>query len=268
MQVNSISSQMNSKPAFSAHVVSGVDMDAYKKRAMANLKNFAELDDASVRKLAIQTASEKVNDKKHKKISNAIIYSIPVAAGLAAAIGRGGSRHRMLRSFVGNTAGWLGGFALIDAALAAKRKVEGKVPAAQKFNKEHPFLSLIGSLGVAALALFGGAKVFGKLNNKIMAKYGDKLVAKAQPIMKKVSQALNGSKVIDTASKLIGKVPAAIKSFAKGVINNGPLLLVGTSLAHTFTHEKAKNKEAVNSYIEIKNAQNGIKQALAEEAEV
>lgn len=262
MQVNSISSRMgSSKPNFGMQY-SEEQMQVLREQVKRSAQEFVNLDDKSVRKMAVNMASEKVNDKKHRKISNAIIYSIPLAAGLAAAIKNPGSRISKLGTFASNAAGWLGGFALIDGVLAGKRKVESKMPAAQKFNKEHPVLSLLGSIAVSGLALFGGAKVFGKAYNKFMAKHGQKITAKAQPIIDKIAQKVNGSKILNKVSEFIGKTPSAIKSVAKGVINNGTWILVGTSLAHSFSHEKAKNKEAVNNYVGLKNAQNTIKAEL------
>ena len=68
MQVNSVSSQVGSKQNFGMQMTEE-QMQAYaRKRAV----EFANLDDKAVRKIAYNMASEKVNDKKHKKISNAI----------------------------------------------------------------------------------------------------------------------------------------------------------------------------------------------------
>ena len=230
-----------------------------------DLRTFAELDDMSVRKLAVSAASEEVNSKKHKRISNAIIYSIPLAAGLAAAIKNPASRIGRLGSFAKTAAGWGAGFAVIDLALNAKHKLEKKMPKAQKFNREHPVLSFIGSMATAAVALFAGGKIASKVaNSKVFAKYANNAMTKIKPFINKISARLDGSKLINKVADIVKTAPKSVKSIAKGIINNGIWILAGTSVAHSIGHERARNKECINTYIGLKNAQAQIRDKFAE----
>jgi hypothetical protein len=65
--------------------------------------------------------------------------------------------------------------------------------------------------------------------------------------------------------KQVRKLPSAIKSFAKGVIDWSPMILVFTSIAHTFSHEKAKTAEAVKNYTMLKAEQAQVRELLAAE---
>ena len=65
------------------------------------------------------------------------------------------------------------------------------------------------------------------------------------------------------ASEKLTKVPSAIKNFAKGVIDYGPILLICSSIAHSFNHQNVKAKEVVKSYEQIKDAQDQVRTALA-----
>ena len=70
------------------------------------------------------------------------------------------------------------------------------------------------------------------------------------------------SKVLDKASKYIHKVPDSAREIAKGVIGWGPLAMAITYISHGLRHESVKNREYVNNYMLLKDAQNA---ELAEE---
>lgn len=67
MQVNSVSLAGNTK-------------NASFKSMQREFETLAALDDNQVRQIAYAKASHDVNDKKHKRISNALYFSIPIAA--------------------------------------------------------------------------------------------------------------------------------------------------------------------------------------------
>ena len=263
MQVNSISSSsVAGKTSFG------------NQREM--LENFANADDKTLRKIAMQKTAASIDDKKHRRITNAIYYSIPVAAGLAAVVrnpakaaAKGISRARMINlgNFAGTALNWAGTFAIIDLVFGGARKLNKSSETVREFNKEHPVLSMVATVGAGIGTLFLAGKGLSKLAAKI-AKKPMTLVEKKS--VAKLNMALNDSKALNWISKNLKKVPSSIKSFAKTAIDWSPMLLVFTSIAHSFNHSKVKTAETVKNYTQLKDAQMQVREALAnaEEAEV
>ncbi|MBR6722421.1 hypothetical protein IKL64_03100 [bacterium] len=247
MQVNSVSNlSANSKASFG-------NMDY--QRAM--LQEFAKADDRALRQTAAQIAEQQVDSKKHKRISNAIFWSIPLFAGAAAAVAVTGGRIPMLKQFAKTATSWAASFAAIDLVFAGKRALNKNSEGAREFDRKHPVLSTILTIGASIGAMFaGGAAV-----NKLAGKLGPKIVAQAKKL--KVDKFIKESKVINKLSEWAGKAPSSLKSLGKGLLDWSPLMLAFTSLAHTSSHERAKATQTVNNYAELKAAQGQVRTALA-----
>ncbi|MBO5385669.1 hypothetical protein J6A64_05070 [bacterium] len=246
MQVNSVSSQVNSKASFG---------NRDYQRAM--LEEFAKADDRALRKAAAQITETQVDSKKHKRISNAIFWSIPLFAGAAAAVAVTGGRIPMLKQFAKTAASWAASFAAIDLTFAGKRALNKNSESAREFDRKHPVLSTVLTIGASIGAMFlGGAAV-----NKLAGKFGPKLVAQAKKL--KVDKFIKESKVINKLSEWAGKAPSSLKSLGKGLLDWSPLMLAFTSLAHTSSHERAKATQTVNNYTQLKEAQSQVRMAFA-----
>lgn len=251
MQVNAVSNQsIASKSSF-----------GHRMPSRDELEQFAAADDKTLKHFAVQAASESVNDKKHRRISNAIWYSLPIVGGLAAVVRNPQVIGRIpkLKVFAKNAALWAGTFAVIDATFGAKRAIEKHSSSAREFSKEHPVLSTIGTVAASIGALI----LAGKGASKLVDKFGPDAVK----ILKKhkVDKYIKENKLITSVMKQVRKLPSAIKSFAKGVIDWSPMILVFTSIAHTFSHEKAKTAEAVKNYTMLKADQGRVRELLAAE---
>lgn len=260
MQVNSVSlNNAGSKTSF--------------KSMRDELETLAALDDKQVRQIAYAKASHDVNDKKHKRIDKALYASIPVAAGLAAAVTRTpnvGKYTRALRlnNFLGTALNWAGTFLAIDLVFGAKRKLEKSNPSMNEFSQNHPVLSTLGAIGASLAAIWGLGKGSSKLVSKIVSKASPKQTKAADKMFEKFVTKLNKNKTLNNISKQLGKVPSGIKNFAKGVLDYSPLLLIVSSIAHSFGHEKVKTQEYANNYRDIKTAQAMVRQGLAQAQEL
>lgn len=255
MQVNSVSlNSTSSKPAF--------------KSFQSDVETLAMLDDNTVRKIAYAKASHDVNDKKHKRITNALYYSIPLAAGLAAAVRTPKfskyTRSLKLNNFVATTLNWAGTFAVIDLVFGAKRRLDRKNPTMNEFTKNHPVVSTLATIGASIGAIFA----LGKGASKLTSKFASKLTFKDLRSAVTFNNKLNNNKFLNKASEKLAKVPAGIKGFAKGVLDYAPMLLIFSSIAHSFGHERVKATEYQNNYRDIKTAQAMIREGLSNRQQV
>lgn len=67
---------------------------------------------------------------------------------------------------------------------------------------------------------------------------------------------------MNNLSKQLEKVPSGIKAFGKGVLDYSPMLLIVSSIAHSFGHDKVKANEFANNYRDIKLAQAMVRQGM------
>lgn len=247
MQVNSVSNlSVNQKASF-----------GNKDFQRAILEEFANTDDRTLRRTALEITEQQVDSKKHKRINDGIWAAVPVVAGLAAAVAVPGGRIPMLKQFVSTAALWMGAFAGIDLVNAGARALNNNSDSVRDFNKKNPTLSFLLNFGAA----IGGMLAGGALVSKGISKFGPKLVAQAKKL--KVDKFIKESKVINKASELVAKVPSALKAFGKKVLNWSPMMLMLTALVHTSNHERAKATQTVNNYTQLKEAQAQAKTALA-----
>lgn len=270
MQVNSVSSVMAGKTSFGTNNDPGDWIETVNPRVLQ--VGFANMDDRTIREAAYLKASHDVNDKKHKRITNALYASIPVAAGLAAAVRTPNiskyTRALRLQNFIGTTLNWAGTFLAIDLIFGAKRKLENSNPKMKEFSQNNPILSTLGAVGMSLAAIWGLGKGSTKLISKIASKAKPKDIKAADKLYEKFVTKLNKNKTLNNISKQLEKVPSGIKNFAKGVLDYSPLLLIVSSIAHSFGHEKVKAQEYANNYRDLKTAQAVVRAKLAGEPDV
>ena len=221
-------------------------------------ERFAALDEQELKQLAYAKSSQDVNDKKHKRLDRAILVSVPLSAGVAAAVAaKSMSRIGRLAAFGIGAASWLLPFAVVDTVFGAE-KIAKKNKSFKDFANEHPMAVALGTFAASTgvyLGLRHGAM-------KGLDKYGDKLLEKASPYLNKLAKSLNSSKLLDKTSSELKKVPSSIKEFTKTALNWSPWLLLMTSIAHTFSHDEVKAKTFAKNFEELKIAQNLIRQDL------
>lgn len=241
--------------------------------------HFATLKDRDLGQIAYDQACKQVNDKRHKRIDNALFYSLPVVAGLstlakklpplmqgetpALSIFAPVAKVRGLKllragAVTGLWAAALGALALVAGA---ENWVIKKSESVRNFVQEHPVISTVGSLVAAVGAVYGANRISGKVLYKLIPS-----VEKNLTKMTYLDKVLNNSKILNSAEKLIAKIPPSIKSIGATVLNWSPFVVMGTQIAHYFGHEHVKNKQAYKNYNELKEAQDNIRQNIIEEA--
>ncbi len=261
MQVNSISANVNmTKSSFGNKAV--IDRES--------LEQFAQLDDKTLRMAALQKAAVDTKDKKHARVSKAIFWSIPLAAGLATIAKNPAktaskllkintSRANNLAKFAGTAVNWAATFALIDVVFGASHKLEKSSKKVREFSKEHPMLSFAAKVGASVGTLF----LAGLGVSKLGAKLADKPVKYAtKKIAYQFNKSLNNSKVLNKVSGYLAKVPSSIKGFAKGVAEWSPMLLVLTSLSHSINHSRAVTTQTLKNYTQLKDSQAAVREEL------
>lgn len=261
MHVNSVSSVSQSF---------GNKKNQQKQFVQITPEQFANMSDRDLEVLAKITASNQVNDKKHVKINKAMYYNLPLAGGLAALAVTRGSRLGKLAVFAGSVLGWGAGLFAIDTMLKGKHVLERKSANVRDFNKKHPMASTALTIGGLFAGLIYGGRGISKLAAKVLpklektnlyTKYAPKITDKALALGK----SLKANKVLDKISALSAKVPSSIKSIGRRVAVNAPFILVGTQLAHSFTHRAARNQVTMDNFAKLKEAQIEVRNQLEDQ---
>jgi hypothetical protein len=236
------------------------------------LESLANANDKQLRMLANQQAAVDVNEKKHNKISNILLWAIPFAAGLslmAATHGKVKGTDARLKTLIrggAETSSWLATFATIGAVFDVKNLLSKHSAPVNKFDNEHPFVSFVATAAASFGALALGRKGLAKLGAKLATKStGEAAEKAAERIYNSIATKLNNSKVLNTVSDALKKVPSSIRAFAKDTIAWSPTLLLAGSLYHSVKYSSAKSAQAVNNYGDLKLAQAEAKQILQQE---
>ena len=245
MLVNAVS--MNTDTSFGRRMPSRED-----------LESFAYADDKSLRTMARIAASSQVNDDKHRKIDAGIIMSLPVLSGLADMISsKNIGRIPKLKAFTRTFAGTAIALGVFSAAFELKDFFAKDSNVVGKFNKEHPFISDLATLGVG----YGGFLLADKGVSKLYEKYGKNVIKFLKH--NNVDKFINENKLITNTMKQVRKLPPLIKSFAKSTVNLAPAIAVVTAIVHMFSHQAAKNAATQLNYYNLKNNQAQVREVLA-----
>lgn len=262
MQVNSVS--LNNVESFGSRKKRDFSYEDLPKEGFFPavskvLDDLPNASDEDLVKLARINASYDVNDGKHRRIDKALYWGLPVVGGLAAVVrnpAKAGTftsaRLGNLAKFATTTANWIGTFLLMDGIFAVKNKVSKNSDTVRKFDQNHPILSFgltVGaSIGALALAVTGASKLAPKVLNAIKPETAEKFTK----VVTKLDKGLENSKVLNTISKGIDKVPSALKGFAKGIIGWAPMLMIIGQLTHSFNHATVKNAVTAKHFAELK----------------
>lgn len=235
-------------------------------------------DDKVIRDYAYYQSMKKVQDKKHKKLANALWYSIPVVAGISTALLTRGKSSMFGKEVSGLAAKvsngikaalpWAITLGIADTVIGAKNYVTNNSPTARQVENKHPFMSLLGTLGVGLAALIYAPRGFAKLYNKI----GPKTMAKLGNGFQNAGNVINKIKAPKFAqnitSKLSEKAPSALKSATKSILYAAPEALLIGSLFHSINHSYNRNNEFNKNYSGMKEAQLNLAKARVRELKI
>lgn len=226
------------------------------------------LNDNAVRDIAYMETASRYNHKKSKRITNALFYSAPIAAGLATAVlGKGGNTRIFSKEVSGlaaraaeglKVAGvWTAALASIDMLGFAKNKLAQNSSEVRNFDREHPFLSFAGLLaaGIGAVMLVNkGAVKLGKIK---APEYLQKFAGKANRFLNKNNTILNAKQRV---LRWADKTPAALKDIAATALDWAPTALLFGGLFHSIGSTSRFNNEFAKNYNALKEEQADITQ--------
>ena len=162
--------------------ISAVSLNSPNFKASEEEKRFAALSDSALRTLAWNKASVEVDDKRHKRLDNAIYCSLPIAGGISTLAQKMDYRpfktglmsvppHKLRAAKLaraGMVAGaWGVALGAVSALWGANNIAEKHIKSVKEFNKEHPVLSTLSVLA----ASFGAVILANRLSGKIAQKY-------------------------------------------------------------------------------------------------
>lgn len=230
------------------------------------------LDDSSVRRLAYLKTLSKSDEQKHRRITNGLIVSSPIAMGIAAAALTSGKTKIFSKEVSGVTAklanglkyssSWgaaLGAVGLVGVVKSILSKKSEKV---RNFEDKNPLLSfamLIGA-GFGAIALV----------NKGIAKLATKKAPKVlQNLTGRFNYRMNTSKYVNKLSESLvnvgKKIPSPLKLVGlKSLVYLPSLLLLG-GVVHSISHNFAVRKDFAKNYSDIKEKQLNLAKARQRE---
>lgn len=254
--------------------ISAISPNFQGKRS--NVEAFINMDEQKIRQLAYLKTAQKVDTKKDRKVTNALFYAAPIAAGIAVAALRGGKPEKIFSKQVNGVTAriargfkeagfWAAALGAVDMLGFAKNKVAEKSPEVRKFDKEHPVVSMLTMLaaGIGAIMLVnkGGAKL-GKMK---APKFLQKFATKADKFF-----ANNGvvKSVKGGLKKFSAKVPVALKDIGKTALNWAPTMLLFGGLFHSIGSASKENREFAKNYSQLKERQAQLAQARIRELSI
>ena len=221
------------------------------------------LDDNSVRQLAWAKTASETDYKKDRKISDALIYSAPIAAGFANAVLSKENTavifSKQLKNLAARTAiglktatGWAAGLAMLDVMRVGLNGLRNKSETYKNFDNSHPFastaLNIAGAFGLLALVDKGVGKL-GKLK-------APKFLSDATEYAGKF---INTNKNIKSAKKFISKnlavLPESVKNTGKFALSWAAPALILAGVLHGIRAAAKINGTYNQNYQDMKEAQ-------------
>ena len=238
-----------------------------------NIDAVINADDNTIRQVAYLKTAAKYNPERERKITNALFYSAPTAAGLATAVLSKGGKTKIFSQQVSGlgaraakglmvAAGWTAALGAIDLLGFGKKKLNEHSPEARRFDREHPVLSMLGMLAAGVGAILLVNKGASKLSKLTAPKFMQKATEKADKF-------LNNNAFIQNCKKgllnLSQKTPSALKEIGATALDWSPTLLLFGGLFHSIGSASRQNREFVKNYTELKDRQSKLSQARVRE---
>lgn len=238
-----------------------------------NIDALIGMDDNTIRQLAYMKTSAKIDHDRNRKVTNALFYSAPLAAGLGTALLAKDGATKMFSTQLTGTAGrmakglkvaagWTAGLMAIDLLGALKNKLAQQSPEVRKFDREHPLLSLgtMIAAGIGTILLLSkGAGALSKLKTPEFLRKGTAKVAKF----------LNESKIMvkakDGYKNLLAKTPSALKEIGATTLDWAPTALLFGGLFHSVASANAESREFAKNYTQLRDMQAKVSQARVRE---
>lgn len=244
------------------------------------------LNDYQVRALAREAAAVQTDDRKHRKISTALVASLPVLCGLQYAVGTRGMDGKMMAKELAEdapkalttkffktigknlngaaartAAGFAGAlslaglFAIVDGTVFAKRKASENSEGVRNFERKHPGTTMIATIGAAFAAMHYVPKALSALADKM----SPHSVINMQKKITNIGKKFNNNSFVDSLASgcknIAQNTPSSVKSVGKYALAFAPLAVVVGTLAHAFDHSAQMRRTTAQNYKEVKDLQ-------------
>ena len=221
------------------------------------------MDDDSIRQIAYLKTTQRVNQRKNNRVTNALFYSAPIATGLGIALLSKNGATKLFGNELSGVAGrmakglkatayWTAGLVAINLLGKARNKVAEKSPELKKFDQQHPLLSIGTMLAIG----FGVLTLVSKGAGKLTTLKTPEFLKKGT---EKLAKNINNSKFIISAKdkliKLADKTPSALKEIGETALNWAPTALLFGGLFHSISSANAVGREFNKNYTNLKDAQ-------------
>lgn len=259
--------------------VNAISVNNPSFRASEEERKFAALGDDALRTIAWNRASVEAKDKRHNRIDKGIYYSLPLIGGIStlaqkmdympAKNGFVKLPAAKLRSAKLGRAGmvtgaWAVALTAVSALWDGKEIAEKKIQSVKEYNKEHPVFTTLATLALSLGAIVAANRLSGKVIEKYLLKEVPE-TAKDLGKLTKLDKFLNNNKILNSAEKLLEKTPSALKDIGKTAVDYLPWIAIGTQITHSWGHQSAKLRQANKDYAELKEAQQIIREDIADE---
>lgn len=246
MQVQSISNQ-----AFEA-----------RKGRRDNIDAMIKLEDSAIQQKAYEKTLKQIDPeeyKRNKRITNTLFYTAPVAAGISRMLLTDSSATTLLTKKVSGVAGRMAKGLKTTAALAAiigaldlmgavRTKIARKSEGVREFDKKHPALSFMTTIGAGIAVITALPLGFAKAGNLFTPKFTNKVAKKVGNVAKKINNS-NTVDVLKNGWRVAGeKTPNWIKTIGAVALDWSPAALLLGSMFNSLRGSNERTADFVEKY--------------------
>lgn len=246
MQVQSISNQ-----AFEA-----------RKGRRDNIDAMIKLEDSAIQQKAYEKTLKQIDPeeyKRNKRITNTLFYTAPVAAGISRMLLTDSSATTLLTKKVAGVAGRMAKGLKTTAALAAiigaldlmgavRTKIARKSEGVREFDKKHPALSFMTTIGAGIAVITALPLGFAKAGNLFTPKFTNKVAKKVGNVAKKINNS-NTVDVLKNGWRVAGeKTPNWIKTIGAVALDWSPAALLLGSMFNSLRGSNERTADFVEKY--------------------
>lgn len=273
-----------------------------RKHSRENVDALINASDYELQQRAYRKTVNSIDSEHHRKLSNALFYSIPLVAGAAAFLLSKG-KTQFFGKLLSGTAGKLADGVKVGARWGAAvgtvglldlfgKKLRKESESVSNFENNNPLLTfaakVAGAIGIFYLGAKGARNLgrglraigasaeqtfikgkFSKGTKRIADVINPKFINNIQNKTAKAADKINGSpkiaKIVDGVRKFFGKAPAPIKNIGKTVLAWSPVAVLFGGMFHDIDHQSVKNREFANNYNKLKTKQENVTRARMNE---
>ena len=253
-----------------------------RPRRRENIDELIALDDSTIKSAAYLKALHDTEDKKHSKLSKAILAFVPVVAGLKSAAFSSGKAKTLLtnkpikgvaaRMLHGGNSIFFWTAAILGAktVFAAKDSLEEKSPVLNKFSQNNPVLSVLMTSAAGIGALFLGTKYSLKMFNSIIRHVNPASITKYESSLAKRADRFNKNSIVSGVADFARKIRdsksfAPLKDIVAGALDIAPMFMLFGYGIHELTHSQVVRSQYMKNYSNMKNIQAKLAQARINE---